>query len=60
MFVCVCVYIYIYICVCVCVCMYLSTHKDPGMTNSCTWPLLKDILYMSTTHSSQNKIMTLQ
>jgi len=39
--------------------MYLSTHKDPSMTNRCTWPTLKDILYMSSTPSSQNK-MTVQ
>ena len=38
--------------------MYLSTHKDPGITNRCTWPTLKDMLYMSTTHNSQIKIMT--
>ena len=40
--------------------MYLSTHKDPDITNKCNWLKLEDILYLSTTPNSQNTIMTLQ
>jgi hypothetical protein len=64
MYICTYICVYIYICVYVytdvfvCVCVYLSTHKDPDLTNKCPWFKLKDILYIKP--SPQNTTITLQ